>query len=230
MVKIENVANKLFHNDVTNIVTFTNYSGDSEKSKINVQGFVKDPSGKSFTRLTSLITALNEHPNFSGASVRSFSKSEDADGYFKSTFNLEFVYTPDQIETEEPEMAEDATTAELEGSINESSSTLNDEQELTEFDSDGLDVETIESVETSGDSSKEEASPSSNASDVVGEAAPQANQVNGETPKTTAQESQEVPVSEGDAAAQVPAENSADAQIEEFELESKANTLPLRNN
>jgi len=97
IAKIEKVANKIFHNDVTHIATFTNYSGKSSESQLTVTGFVKDPSGRSFARLADLITELNAHENFSGAEVRSFTKSEDEDKNARSNFNLTFDYTRQEI-------------------------------------------------------------------------------------------------------------------------------------
>lgn len=114
--EIEDIVDEVFYNRQTKMIVFSNYSGKSSKSTITVQGEIRDEGGKSMSQLALLKDTLNADPRFSGAEVRNFSKSTDKDGVTKSTFNLDFLYSPNpqpEGETKEEAPAESAEKAPL---------------------------------------------------------------------------------------------------------------------
>ena len=87
-------------NRAINMLVFNSYSASTEKdgtTNITISGTVRDPKRMSFTKMTQLMETINKDPYFSGAEIRSFTKSEDAEGGARSSFTFHFVYnhTPD---------------------------------------------------------------------------------------------------------------------------------------
>lgn len=84
-------------NNVVQTLTFHSYAGDVRDGKVNISisGTVRDPKKKTLGKLTVLMEALNMQDNFEGASIRSFSKSEDNEfGGTQSSFSFKFQYLP----------------------------------------------------------------------------------------------------------------------------------------
>lgn len=89
-------------NRVINMLVFNSYSASIDKdgnASINISGTVRDPKRMSFTKLTTLMETINKDPFFSGANIRSFSKSDDNEGGAKSSFTFNISYIKDPTDT-----------------------------------------------------------------------------------------------------------------------------------
>lgn len=83
------------YNDVLHYIVYTSFQGDAEKGTIAIAGTVTEPSGRVFLLTTKLIQSLNNHSSFSGAEIKTFSKSKNSDeeiGGFTSSFALTLRY------------------------------------------------------------------------------------------------------------------------------------------
>jgi len=90
------------YNDILHYISYESFSGNRANSSINISGKVVDPAGRVFLRLAKLVNAINNHPDFSGAEVKSFAKtkgggekseSED-DGVYSTSFSMTLKYLP----------------------------------------------------------------------------------------------------------------------------------------
>jgi len=88
-------------NNVVQTLTFHSYAGDVRDNEVNISisGTVRDPKKKTLGKLTVLMEALNMQDDFEGASIRSFSKSEDNEfGGTQSSFSFKFQFLPQEEE------------------------------------------------------------------------------------------------------------------------------------
>ena len=83
-------------NDALDILYVSSFSGftDGEKTEISISGKVRDPKRMSLTKLTQLMETINADPDFEGAIIRSFSKSDDSEGGAQSNFSFHLQYIP----------------------------------------------------------------------------------------------------------------------------------------
>jgi hypothetical protein len=84
-------------NQTIQMLVFNSYSGSADNRgnvKINISGSVRNPRKMTFTSLTKLMETINESKYFDGAVIRSFSKSDDAEGGATSSFAFNLDYFP----------------------------------------------------------------------------------------------------------------------------------------
>jgi hypothetical protein len=83
------------YNDVLHYIMYTSFQGDAEKGTVSISGTITEPSGRVFLLTTKLVKSLNSHASFSGAEIKTFSKSKNANeeiGGFTSSFALTLQY------------------------------------------------------------------------------------------------------------------------------------------
>lgn len=94
---------------------FSSFSGGRNKKNpdqvdITVTGVVRDSKRMSFTRVTKIIEAINAADDFTGAALRTFTKSEDESGGSKSLFSLSFYYNAPEVSVDLGETIEASET------------------------------------------------------------------------------------------------------------------------
>ena len=80
-------------------LTMHNFSGTQDKDgnvHLSISGDVRDAKRMSLTRVTKIIDFINNDPYYTGAELRSFTKSEDESGGARSSFSLSFDYVANE--------------------------------------------------------------------------------------------------------------------------------------
>jgi hypothetical protein len=83
------------YNDVLDYIVYNSYTGNIENQEFIISGEIKEPAGRVYLLLSKLVKAINKHPLFSGAEVKSFNKSENSNeeiGGYQTSFILNLKY------------------------------------------------------------------------------------------------------------------------------------------
>ena len=84
------------YNNLLNYIRYNSFQGDTKKETVSISGIIEDPSGRVFSMVSRLVRAINTHPSFSGATMKTFSKDRVDDGeggeVFSTSFSLTLTY------------------------------------------------------------------------------------------------------------------------------------------